>query len=369
MRIAAVIMAGGRGERFWPSSREDLPKQFLTFYGDQTLLQRTVQRLQGIVAPEDVWVVTREDYASLVYEQVPMVPVQQVLLEPEGRDTAPCVALAALYVAHADPDTVMVMLPADHLVLQEEQFKAALATALEAATSGEYLVTLGIQPTRPETGYGYIRTGDQHGVSDGQPIYRVAGFTEKPPRDTAMTYLQDGGYYWNSGMFVWKASAITEALWEHLPSLMEALVRLKAALGTERELDELNRVYSTLPKISIDYGVMERATNTLVIPAHFGWDDLGTWAALQRVIPADEQGNILSGRVVAVDTSDSVVQSRTGRLIVTFGLSNVVVVDSGDAVLVAGKEQVSDLKKVVGRLEAAGLTEYLRSPRGDSAAD
>ena len=362
MHIAAVVMAGGRGERFWPSSREDLPKQFLSFQGDQTLLQRTVQRLDGMVDAKDVWVVTREDYAGLVYEQVPAVPQQHVLLEPQGRDTAPCVALAALYVAHANPDAVMVLLPADHLVLQEEQFRTVLGAAVQAASAGDYLVTLGIQPTRPETGYGYIRTGAKHADLGAQSAYRVAAFTEKPPRERAMAYLQEGGYYWNSGIFVWKAATIKQALWEHLPALMEALAPLEAALGTEREAEELRRIYPTLPKISIDYGVMERAENTLVIPADFGWDDLGTWAALERVIPADDDGNIITGRVVAVDTRDSVIQGKTERLVVTFGLSDVVVVDSDDAVLVADKARVSDLKAVVGRLEAEGLRQHLRRP-------
>lgn len=364
MRIAAVVMAGGRGERFWPSSREDLPKQFLSFSGDQTLLQRTIQRLNGVASPEDLWVVTREDYAQLVYDQVPAVPTQQVLLEPQGRDTAPCVALAALYVAHVDPNAVMVMLPADHLVLQEEQFRTVLSAAVEVAGDGEHLVTLGIQPTRPETGYGYIRVGEKVRDLGAQTAYRVAAFTEKPPRERAMAYLQEGGYYWNSGIFVWKASAIKAALWEHLPQLMEALSPLELALGTEREAEELNRIYPLLPKISIDYGVMEQAANTLVIPADFGWDDLGTWSALERVIPADQDGNIISGRVVAVDTCNSVIQGKTDRLVVTFGLSDVVVVDSEDALLVADKARASDLKAVVGRLKADGLKQHLRRPRG-----
>lgn len=364
MRISAVVMAGGRGERFWPSSREDLPKQFLSFSGDQTLLQRTVQRLNGVVSAEDLWVVTREDYAQLVYDQVPAVPTRQVLLEPQGRDTAPCVALAALYVANADPDAVMVMLPADHLVLQEEQFRTVLASAIEAAAAGEHLITLGIQPTRPETGYGYIRVGEKVGELGAQSAYRVAAFTEKPPRERAMAYLQEGGYYWNSGIFVWKVSTIKRALWECLPELMEALAPLEAALGTDREAQELSRVYPTLPKISIDYGVMERAANTLVIPADFGWDDLGTWSALERVIPADQDGNIISGRVVAVDTRGSVIQGNSDRLIVTFGLTDVVVVDSEDALLVADKARASDLKAVVGRLQADGLKQHLRRPRG-----
>jgi len=362
VRVAAVIMAGGRGERFWPSSREDLPKQFLSFQGDQTLLQRTIRRLEGIVAPEDIWIVTREDYASLVFEQVPEVPVRQVLLEPQGRDTAPCGALAALYLHHTDPDTVMVLLPADHLVLQEDQFRATLSAAVAVAAGGDHLVTLGIQPTRPETGYGYIRVGESCVSPGDHAAYRVAAFTEKPPRERAMAYLQEGGYYWNSGIFVWRASTILGALWQHLPALMEGLSPLKAALGTEAEGEVLRTVYPSLPKISIDYGVMERAENTLVIPADFGWDDLGTWAALERVIPADGEGNIISGRVVAVETRGSVLQSMKDRLLVTFGLSDVVVVDSEDAILVADKARVSDLKAVVGRLEAEGLKQHLRRP-------
>lgn len=362
MGIAAVIMAGGRGERFWPSSRDDMPKQFLAFHGERTLLQQTISRLGGLASPQDVWVVTREDYAGLVNEQVPEVPARQVLLEPQGRDTAPCVALAALHAAAADPDAVMLLLPADHLILQEERFRETMAAALRFAAEGEHLVTLGIRPTRPETGYGYIKAGLLHGDHGEHEAYRVAAFTEKPPRERAMAYLQEGGYYWNSGIFVWKVSAILAALWEHMPELMEAIEPLAAALGTDREDAELQRVYPTLPKISIDYGVMERAANTLVIPADFGWDDLGTWAALERVVPADEDGNIISGRAVAVDTRGSVVQSSSDRLVVTFGVSDVVVVDSEDAVLVASKARVSDLKAVVGRLEAEGLRQHLKTP-------
>lgn len=370
MRVAAVIMAGGRGERFWPSSREDLPKQFLSFQGDQTLLQRTIRRLEGIVAPEDVWIVTREDYASLVYEQVPEVPARQVLLEPQGRDTAPCVALAALYLHHTDPDSVMVMLPADHLVLQEERFRAVLGAAVETARAGDHLVTIGIQPTRPETGYGYIRIGASHSGPGDHAAYRVAAFTEKPPRERAMAYLQEGGYYWNSGIFVWRASTILNELWKHLPALMEGLAPLKAALGTEAEGEVLRTVYPSLPKISIDYGVMERAENTLVIPADFGWDDLGTWAALERVIPPDADGNIITGRVLAVDTKGSVLRNNSdGRLLVSFGVSDVVVVDTADVVLVADKSRASDLKAVVGRLEAEGLKQHLRMPVQELAGD
>lgn len=363
MGIAAVIMAGGRGERFWPSSREDMPKQFLAFHGEQTLLQRTVYRLEGIASPRDTWIVTREDYAGLTYEQVPDVPVRQVVLEPQGRDTAPCVALSALYVASTDPEAVMVVLPADHLILQEERFRETLQAAINFASEGECLVTLGIRPTRPETGYGYIKIGARQGAVGEHEAYRVAAFTEKPPRDRAMAYLQEGGYYWNSGIFIWKASTILRALWEHMPQLMQALQPIAKAIGTDRERDAIQRVYPTLPKTSIDYGVMERAANTLVIPADFGWDDLGTWAALERVAPADENGNIIAGRALAVDTRGSVVQSLKERLVVTFGVSDLVVVDSEDAVLVADKARVADLKAVVGQLEAEGLRHHLRKPR------
>lgn len=364
MGIAAVIMAGGRGERFWPSSREDMPKQFLAFQGERTLIQQTVSRLAGIADPQDVWVVTREDYAGLVYEQVPNIPRQQVLLEPQGRDTAPCVALAALSVAKRDPDAVMVMLPSDHLVLQEERFREALAASIRVAASGEYLVTIGICPTRPETGYGYISTGPLVDVFNGHEAYRVSAFKEKPSREMALAYLQQGGYYWNSGIFVWKVSTILAALQEHMPQLLQATFPLADAIGTERESAVLSQVYPTLPKISIDYGVMERAANTVVIPADFGWDDLGTWAALERVILPDDEGNILRGRVVAVETQGSVVQSLHNRLVATLGVSDIVVVDSEDAVLIAHKTRVTDLKAIVGRLEEEGLHQHLKSPSG-----
>lgn len=367
MRIASVIMAGGRGERFWPSSREDRPKQFLSFDGKETLLQRTVSRLEGVCETNDTWVITREDYADLVRNQLPALADKQVLLEPEGRDTAACVALATIYVGNIDPDAVVVMLPADHLVLQEDRFKETLRTAVAIASESEALVTLGIRPTRPEIGYGYIRHGSPW---NGSEALHVAGFTEKPPREQAMAYLQSGGYLWNSGIFVWKISAIRRALLRHLPAMMEALAPLGEALGTEREVELLKQIYPTLPKISVDYGVMEKAENVLVIPADFGWDDLGTWASLERVVPANEDGNIISGRVLSVDTTDSVLHGDdSGRLLVAFGISNLVVVDTQDVVLVADKRRVSDLKAVVGRLEAEGLKKHLHSPRVESAAD
>lgn len=361
MGTVAVIMAGGRGERFWPHSREDRPKQFLAFRGERTLLQQTVTRLGGCIPMEDTWVVTREDYAPLVQDQLPFLDSARLLLEPEGRDTAPCIALAAFYIAKTDPNAVMVVLPADHLVLQEDRFREVLRSAVELAQSGEYLVTIGIQPTRPETGYGYIRLGQAHEWSGSHAAYRVAAFTEKPIRETAMAYLQDGGYLWNSGIFVWRVDTIRKAIQANIPGLWEGLEPLRSAIGSKHERDELRRIYPTLPKISIDYGVMERAVNTLVLPADFGWDDLGTWASLERVFPADEDGNVIAGRVLAVDTRDSVIQAQPDRLVVTYGLSDVVVVDTQDAVLVANKRRVSDLKAVVGRLEAVGLNQHLRS--------
>lgn len=363
MAIAAVIMAGGRGERFWPRSREDRPKQFLSFDGQATLLQQTVKRLEGVCSPQSTWIVTREDYADLVYEQLPDVPAGQVLLEPQGRDTAPCVALAALAVAHQDPDAVMIMLPADHLILQEERFRDVLRVAVDAALTSRHLVTIGLRPTRPETGYGYIQLGERVWEAGEHRVHQVAAFREKPPRETAMAYLQSGEYLWNSGMFVWKASSILAALREHLPELMEGLEPYRLALGTEREGEELRRVYPGLPKISIDYGVMERATSTLVIPADFGWDDLGTWSALERVIPADADGNVTVGTVLALDTRNSVLSNtNSGRLLVTFGLDEALVVDTTDVVLVADKTRASDLKSVMRQLQAQGFQKHLRLP-------
>ena len=367
MGVAAIIMAGGRGERFWPASRADRPKQFLAFHGGRTLLQQTVDRLAGLVETKNLWIITREDYAHLVYQQVPEVPRSRVLLEPEGRDTAPCIALATLHVARTNPDAVTVVLPADHLVVQEERFREALRAAAELASRGDRLVTLGIRPTRPETAYGYIEIGPPVEASGAYQAYSVRGFTEKPPRERAIAYLQRGGFYWNSGIFVWRVSAILSALREHMPGLMARLEPLARAIGTEQEAEELRRIYPTLPRLSIDYGVMERARNTLMIPADFGWDDLGTWAALERVLPADEDGNVLSGRVLAVDTRGSVVQGHGERLVATFGVSDLVVVDSRDAVLIADKHRVGELKAVVGRMEAEGLRDHLlTAPRSET---
>ncbi len=370
MSVAAVVMAGGRGERFWPSSREDRPKQFLALEGDRSLLQRTVDRLQGVCEPESTWVVTRADFADIVREQLPEVPEPQLLLEPEGRDTAPCIALASLFVAHKDPDAVMVVLPADHLILQEDRFREALQAGIRVARSTNCLVTLGIRPTRPETGYGYIQADALLEQMGEHEVYWVASFKEKPHREQAMLYLQQGGYYWNSGIFIWKVSAIRAALAEHLPAVMEALAPVETALGTDRVTEVLEQVYPTLPRISIDYGVMERAENVLVIPADFGWDDLGTWTALERVVPPDESGNVIAGRVLAVDTAASILKcEQPNRLLVAFGLNDVVVVDTADVVLVADKHRVPELKSVVGRLKELGYDRHLRLTDPESAAD
>lgn len=362
MRIVAVIMAGGRGQRFWPKSREDFPKQFLALHHTETLIQRTCQRLEGICAPEDVWVVTHQDYADIVKEQLPRISSNRMIYEPQGRDTAPCIALASMHVDHVDSDSVMVVLPSDHLILDDSRFQAAILAAVEVATESDCLVTLGIKPTRPETGYGYIRQGNSLGTKLGHSVCEALAFEEKPSLDTALRYLHSGDFLWNSGIFVWRVSSIISAIKEHLPEVWELLQPVRDAVGSPNAAINLAEVYSTLPKISIDYGVMERARNVRVLPVDFAWDDLGTWSALERMLPADQDGNVVSGNVLSIETATSILDNQDDRLLVTFGVNNVLVVSTDDVILVADKTKLKDVRTVVQRLEVEGLEQHLRRP-------
>ena len=374
MALHAVIMAGGVGSRFWPRSRRSTPKQFLDVFGDASLIQNTFARLQPLVEPERVWVVTNTDYVETTRQHLPAVPAANVLGEPVARNTAPCVALAAARLLADDPDATMIVLPADHLIANVGRFHEVLRAAVEAAqpTGGEAgaLVTVGIRPTHPETGYGYVqydmegdgRPGEaltDEAFDDAPQAYPVLTFAEKPDLQTAERFLDAGDFLWNSGMFVWRADTVLAAFERYLPKVWRLFAPLVDQFGTETEDAAVADAYERSPKISIDYGVMEQADRVLVVPGSFGWNDVGDWRAVHDIADKDEAGNRAEGNVILQDTARSFARSSDGRLLVLVGMEDALVVDTGDAVLVCHREQAQKVKDVVDFLGVHGMDEYV----------
>ncbi len=358
-KVFAVVMAGGKGERFWPNSRVSCPKQFLNLTGQQTMLQYTVNRLAGLIELRDIFIVADQTHTDLVKDQLELLPVQNVIMEPFGRNTAAAVGLAAIYLERDDPDGVMAVLPADHFVRDEAGFREVLQQAVEAARSGDLIVTIGITPDRPETGYGYIECGRIYSGEKNNPVWVVSKFTEKPDSSTALNFLRQGNYLWNGGIFIWKVSTVRRMIREFLPELHNGLERIKQATGTPEEREVLNREYSNLPSVSIDYGIMEKADNVLVVKGDFGWDDVGSWLALERYHDRDEQGNVLQAQGVFLDTAGSIVVSNNDKPIATLGVRDLIIVDTGDSLLVCHKDKAQEIRKVVQALKENGYDKLL----------
>jgi len=356
-KLYAVIMAGGVGTRLWPRSRQNMPKQFLDIVAENTMLQETFLRIEPLIPPDRVFVITNGTCAPIVREQIPWLPRDNVLVEPAGRNTAPCIGLAALYLRQLDPEGVMVVLPADHLIREAAHFREVLKVVAEVAQDG-HLATMGIQPDSPHTGYGYIQRGDSLRQVGQHGVYKVARFTEKPDEVTAHRFLDSGQYYWNSGMFGWKVSAILEAIKVHLPALHAQLMTIEAALGSQREREVMEEVWQRVEGISIDYGVMERAGNVAVIPMDVGWSDVGSWATVAELLPKDADDNVVVGEHIGIDTTGSLLYS-SGRLIATIGLRDIIVVDTGDAVLVCPRARAQEVKDLVDELRGRQRDEYL----------
>ncbi len=353
-----AVLAGGSGTRLWPRSRGETPKHLLNLVRpDVTMLQETVGRMLPIVAPEDVYVVTNARHAEAVREQLPQVPPENVLAEPVGRNSGPAVGYAAAHVHKRDPQGVMLVLPADHVILKEEDFRAVAQTGARTAEYGN-LVTLGITPTSPDTGYGYMETGEVIMTVDGRPVRAVLRFTEKPDLETATRYVESGQYVWNSGMFMWQASTILEEMRQYMPGLFAALTALEPVLRTSEEAVEIERLWPGLEDRSIDYGVLERSRKVVTLPVDIGWSDVGDWATLAEFCPRDEHGNALLGDAMAFGCRDSLVYS-SGRLITAIGLEDMIVVDTGDAVLVCPKSRAQEVRKVVDRLKAEQRRNHL----------
>lgn len=354
----AVIMAGGKGARFWPRSREKMPKHLLDIHGERTIIRETVDRIRPLVPPERTLIVTGRSHAAELIRQLPEIPAENILIEPVGRNTAPCIGLAALHIQRRVPDAVMLVLPSDHRIGNEIEFRRILAEAGRAAAAGSPLVTIGIRPTGPETGYGYIEQGDPVPAEGAGKIYRVRSIREKPPLEQAREFLRQGCFCWNSGMFIWKASTILNAIERFLPELHSGLLQIREALGTEREEEIVGEVYAAQKAVSIDYGVMEKAEDVLVVPGDFDWSDLGSWDALWEVSGKDENGNAVRGPFIGIDAGASLIHSPK-KLVAVVGVRDLLVVDTDDALLICRRGRSQDVRKVVEILEKKGLKEYL----------
>ena len=345
-----VIMAGGKGERFWPLSTELVPKPFVSITENKTLIELTVDRARRIVPLERIFVVLVKEHLPVAKRCLPRLPRGNFIIEPVDRDTAPCVGLAAMMLHRRDPDAVMVVLPSDHYVPDDAAFSRSIKETVKAARRGDHLVIIGVVPGRPETGYGYIKTGKKVLPPPAGDCFEVARYVEKPNLAKARRYISEGGYYWNAGIFVWRTDVLLEGLSRHMPDLSSGLLKFEKALTAGRK-DKADAIFARLPRVSIDYGLMEKAKNVLMMPARFAWDDVGTWTSLLRVLPRDETGNILRGKTISLDTNNCVVITDSTP-VATLGVADLVIVASKTGILVCDvskAQEVRQIAKAVGK--------------------
>lgn len=358
--LYAVIMAGGVGSRLWPRSRRAMPKQFLDLLTSETMLQQTVTRLLPLVPLSRILVVTSDEHIETVQAQIPGFPQENLIIEPGPRGTAPCIGLAAVALQVRDPQAIMAVCSADHRMADEAGFRQALAAAAEFARK-DYLVTLGIAPDQPHTGYGYIQRGAPLGEAEDLPVYHVQRFTEKPDPDTAQQFVDSGEYYWNAGIFIWQVNAILQEMAALLPDLHGELHKVSQAWDQPQRDELLAGAWERVPRTTIDYGIMEKSSRVAVLPVDIGWDDVGNWATLSKLIDADEDNNVLrgEGQRLLLDTADSYIYASAGRLVAAVGLEGFVVVDTPDALLVCPKDQAQAVRDIVQQLKADNLDDYL----------
>lgn len=343
-----VIMAGGVGTRFWPLSRDVKPKQFLDILNrGTTLLQDTINRFEGLCPRENIYIVTNESYRKLVLEQVD-IPEDNILTEPMRRNTAPCIAYAAFRIFKRDPEAIMLVSPADHLIKQQKEFQKVIKEGFKFVSADNVLLTLGMKPDRPETGYGYIQANTRMPVEGYKSLMKVKTFTEKPNRELAEIFLKSGDFYWNSGIFLWKASSIISSFELYLPDMYSTFEMYKDKLGTGEEENAITRIYSECLSISIDYGIMEKAENVYVKCSNFGWSDLGTWSSLNEHNNMDRDGN--SGNLESVfsyGVKNSIIKLPEGKIAVVQGLKDYIIVDAGDVLLIMQRSEEQDIKKYI----------------------
>ncbi|WP_207432479.1 mannose-1-phosphate guanylyltransferase [Sabulibacter ruber] len=344
-----VIMAGGIGSRFWPFSRVNHPKQFHDVLGTgESMIQTTVKRFRGICPPENIYVVTHRDYANLVQEHLPEVDKSRILQEPIGRNTAPCIAYACYKIAKKNPNANIVIAPADHVILREESFINCVREGLEATAKNDILVTLGIKPTRPDTGYGYIQFIDD----PENTLKKVKTFTEKPSLEIAQMFLDSGEFVWNSGIFIWNAQTIIKAFREYLSDMAETFEEGLSKMDTEEEDNFINRAYSHCRNISIDYGLMEKANNVFVILGDFGWSDVGTWSSLYSLSEKNPEGNVVNGNVLLYDVNNCIIKTPENQLVVLQGLQDYIVASHDNVFMVCRREDEQKVKDFVADAKA-----------------
>ncbi|QDU97603.1 mannose-1-phosphate guanylyltransferase [Lignipirellula cremea] len=358
--LHAIIMAGGAGTRFWPASTKDLPKQLLDLASQRTMIQETCDRLGDLVPANRTFIVTNQRLVEGIAAQLPDLPAGSIVGEPCKRDTAPCVGLAAALVAHQDPDGVMVVMPADHVIRPSSKFRSAIEFAAGLVEEApERIVTFGIRPTYPAATYGYIERGAPLPDQGEYKTFQINQFREKPSVEVAEEYLQRGGFYWNAGIFLWKASTILQALEKFEPKMFGHIQTIAQAIGTDAFAEVLEREFAAIEGKSIDYAVMERHENRLVVEAPFEWDDVGNWSSLARLNEPDENGNIVIGRHVGVDTAGSIIRSSGQHLVATLGMQDCIIVHTPTATMVANRKDEESVRKLVEMIGERGWHEYL----------
>ena len=349
----ALIMAGGSGTRFWPKSRARLPKQYLKLTGKESMVQAVGRRFRQLLDDERIMVVTTKDQEALIKQHLPWLKEENLIFEPVGKNTAPCIGLSAIHIASRDPEAVMIVAPADHLIIDQEKYLHVLQNGVKLVR--EYpnsLVTIGIEPTYPATGYGYIQRGERIECDCGK-AYRVKTFAEKPNPETAESFFASGEFLWNSGTFIWRADTILKYLDDLMPDLYDSLLKIKAVLGTPQLYPVTERVYKEIFSESIDYGVMEYASDVLVLEGNFGWSDLGSWQEVYKISPKDQDGNVIKGEPILRNVSNSYVEAGD-RIVALVGVKDLVVVDTPDAILICHREHSQDVKWVVEKLKHLG---------------
>lgn len=354
-------MAGGVGSRFWPVSRTEFPKQFIDFFGvGKTLIQSTYDRFLKICPPENIFIVTNEIYTEIIKQQIPGISDNQILAEPVMRNTAPCISYGSMKIAQLNPDANIVVAPSDHTITNPDAFVAVIEQSLRAAAANDVLITLGIKPSRPDTGYGYIQYVGNSLKSDDQ-FYKVKTFTEKPNLDLAKSFLQSGDFLWNAGIFIWSAKSINKAFQKHLPDMHEIFQQGNSLFNTDQEVEFIGTAYQQCTNISIDFGIMEKADNVYVLPAEFGWSDLGTWASIYDIAEHDYVGNavIPAEKVMMFNSSNCMVNVPKDKLVILQGLHDYIVVEANNTLMICPRSEEQTIKQVVADVKARFGTKYI----------
>lgn len=360
--LFAILMAGGVGSRFWPKSRRENPKQLLKIFSNEKLITETSNRLEPLVAKSNHFVVTNELQKAGITEALPGIPANNIIIEPFGRNTAPCIGLAAVFTEQINPEGVMIVLPADHLIYNEERFREVLSIAANFAFDSGQLVTLGIKPNYPETGFGYIQSGDLIKKVSGVGIHSVKTFAEKPNYETAKRFLQSGDFNWNSGMFIWSVKSILNEIEEYLPELFDGLMEIKRYIGTDEEASTIESIYKTIKKVSIDYGIMERSQKVSTIAGDFGWNDIGSWDIVYDLFQnkdEDENAVLPPSKSIFIKSGGNLVSADPDKMVALVNVDNLIVIDTKDALLICPRDESQDVKFIVEQLQKSHQEDFL----------